>query len=433
MKEIEIKSLYDKLLSDGNEIHIVGDYEIIDCTSLNLEIQTKGNVYVPLKFLSRHKTKKCLYEISVNDKSIAVTSDHVCMRYCKEKFFENIKAKDLNIGDYVSVYDSKNNSEVIGVITDIKQLNTTDNYVYDCEVEDDQHCFYANDILVHNSQFVNIQCITEFFIKKFNLSNKIRLWPDEYKLKLWKFMDRFVEETVNPFVQGLVKDHCYTEHADVLRYSLEYIGDAGIYEKKKRYCVHKVISEGPELVDKLKYTGIELKRSNVSPEIKQFLQEIYENTILNDWTNDDYRKYINETYNKFLKMGIDKISFWKGWNSDKIDSGGFLQDTKGMTSLSKACHRYNDMIAHLKIGKKYNEIKLGDKIRFCYIQPNNPYGIDTMAFAGEWPEEFNSIFQVNYPKMFTKSVLEPLKSFREATQFEDFDPANNTAGDIFAL
>ena len=65
----------------------------------------------------------------------------------------------------------------------------------------------------------------------------MREWEDKYKLKLWDFTEKFVENVVNPFVHKLVTENCFTEHSDVLRYSLEYIGDVGIYERKKRYAV----------------------------------------------------------------------------------------------------------------------------------------------------------------------------------------------------
>lgn len=285
-----------------------------------------------------------------------------------------------------------------------------------------------------DSQFANITCITDYFIKKFNLPVKMREWPDEYKLKLWKFVDNFVEKNVNPFVQNLVATKCYSEHPEVLRYSLEYIGDCGIYEQKKRYGVHKVIAEGPELVDKLKFTGIELKRSNVPVAVKEFLRDIYENTLLNDWTNEDYRKYILDSYERFKKMDVNDIAFWKGWSSDKVESTGFLQGGKGMTGISKGCHFYNEMISHLKLGKKYDTLKIGDKVRFTYIEPNNIYGISSIAFSNVgWPKEFNEIFTIDYATMYEKLVRDPLKSFRIATQFDDVNPNEAMADDIFAL
>lgn len=285
-----------------------------------------------------------------------------------------------------------------------------------------------------DSQFVNIKCITDHFKKKYGLPEKINSWSDEYKLKLWDFVDNFVEKKINPFVQNLISTKCFSEHPEVLQYSLEYIGDCGIYEQKKHYAVHKIVSEGPEIVNKLKFTGIELKKASVPKEIKVFLKDIYENTLINDWDENDYRNYINEAYDKFCKMDINEISIWKGWSSDKIESEGFLKCGKGTTGISKACHYFNDMINHLKLGKKYNSLRTGNKYRFSYINTNNPYGINCIAFEdGNWPKEFNGIFSVDYEVMFQKLILQPLAGYLAATKFSNVDPRQRVVQDIFAL
>ena len=41
------------------------------------------------------------------------------------------------------------------------------------EVDDDIHAFYCNDILIHNSQFVNIKCVTDNFKKMYNFDDVI--------------------------------------------------------------------------------------------------------------------------------------------------------------------------------------------------------------------------------------------------------------------
>lgn len=439
-KTTTIQLLFNQVLIDHPEkFHRMGSYDLIDCTDLDLRIQSIKGKFLPVNFLSRHKTNKDIIKITIHCpngelKHIEVTTDHICMVYNKDHFLENLKAKDIHNGNYVPVLiDGK---ECMGIVVSVFNTGSFGDagYVYDCEVDDEEHCFYGNDILVHNSQFLNISCIIDYFSRKFNLPKSLREWSDENKLKLWEFTEKFVENVVNPFVHKLVEENCFTEHSDVLRYSLEYIGDVGIYERKKRYAVHKVISEGPELVDKVKYTGIELKRSNVPATVKKFLSDIYLNTLLNNWTNDDYRKYVLDSYDEFCKLGANEIAFWYGWSSDKIESEGFLQGGKGMTAQSKAAHFYNQMLQELKIGKKYESLKLGDKMRFIYVKPKHKYNIDAIAFLdGQWPEEFNTLFEIDYRKMYEKLILEKLKSFRVATGFEEVSPGEKTLGDIFSL
>lgn len=437
---IAIGKLFENLLNEGYEIQYKKDYELI--IPEGIKIQTLGNKYVGLVALSRHKTPKHLFKFSIHTKSsgdydVTVTTDHVCMVYNDYNFFENTAAKDISIGDYVSVYDEAKNEEVKGTITKTEDLGTTDEYVYDCEVDDDIHAFYCNDILIHNSQFVNIQCVTDDFKKKYNLKEKIASWTDEEKLNLWKYMDEFVENDVNKFVQDLIQNWYHTEKPKVLRYSLEYIGDTEIMESKKHYAVHKILSEGPEVVDKIKYSGIELKKASVPVKIKEYLGEIYKNTLTNDWKENDFKDYLKEIFTEFETLDINDISFWKGYTTFR-ESDGFLHMKKmfneetgksvGDTAISTAATYYNQLIKHLNIASKYDTILLGDKVRFCYIKPDNKFGIKYIAFKdGQYPDEFRDIFEVDYVSMWDKLINNPLKNFLIATKFNEhgnFNPSN---------
>lgn len=434
MEKIQIGKFYDDLLKEGYEIHYKKDYELI--IPKNIKIHTIGNKYVNLVAISRHKTNKHLIKITCktnnNTTDVTVTTDHVCMVYNDYNFFENKSAKDIKIYDMVSFYDEDNDKEIKGTITGIEDLGVTEDYVYDCEVDDEIHSFYCNDILIHNSQFVNIQCVTDDFKKKYNLKNKIASWSDEEKLNLWKEMDDFVENDVNKFVQRIITEWYHTERPEVLRYSLEYIGDTEIMESKKHYAVHKVLSEGPEVVDKIKYSGIELKKAAIPKKIKEYLGEIYSSTLTKDWNEENFRNYILEIYPEFEKLDINDISIWKGYNTGR-NSTGFLQMEKGTTGIAKAVTFYNQLISKqgLNIASKYDTILLGDKVRFCYIKPTNKFKINVIAFKdGQYPDEFREIFQVDYETMFDKLIASPLKNFLVACKWKIQDPNNCNIMDV---
>lgn len=438
---IEIESLWNKLVDAREEIICKNDgYELIYPKKTSPKTLTLAGKWTSVVAVSRHKTSKHLISIEVDccnnhrKKNVVVTTDHVCMIYDKDHFFENVNAKNLKIGNYVSIYDSKFEKEFIGTISRIDDKGIADDWVYDLEVEDSSHSFYANDILVHNSQFVNISCIAKHLVDTGVGSGKdISKWCGDDKLKLWKFVDDFVENEVNPYVQNLVKDYCHTEHSEVLRYSLEYISACGIYEAKKHYATRKVISEGPELVDKIKFSGIELKKASVPLKIKNVLKDIYEGIILHGWTEKNFSEYINEVWKDFKKMTIDEISFWKGYSASR-EASGFLTMEKGATAISSASTYYNQIIEKLGLGKKYDQILLGQKVRFCYVKPSNPYRISYIAFPdGQWPKEFESIFEVDYEVMFDKLISGALKGFFTATKFSKIDPSKQIAFDVFDL
>ena len=175
-----------------------------------------------------------------------------------------------------------------------------------------------------DSQFVNIECVTNDFKQKYNLVDDLSKWDDEHKLMLWNWVDNFVEKEVNPFVQNdLIGKSYKTEHPEVLRYSLEYIGAVGIYEKKKHYAVRKILSEGPEIVDKLKFSGIELKKASTPIAVKDMLKDIYIGVIKDNWSEHDFTNYVNSAYEKFKTLSINDIAIWKGYNTAR-EASGFL-------------------------------------------------------------------------------------------------------------
>ena len=106
----------------------------------------------------------------------------------------------------------------------------------------------------------------------------------------------------------------------------------------------------------------------------------------------------------------------------------------GTTGTAKAVTYYNQIIDKMGLGKKYETIEVGNKIRQVCVKPSNRYGIDTLAYKpGQWPKEFNEVFEVDYKTMFKKIILDPLKRFREACHFEDTDPSKQAQFDIFSI
>lgn len=285
-----------------------------------------------------------------------------------------------------------------------------------------------------DSQFINLECVSDYLKTKRNLPDKIKDWKQKDRKLFWNIVKQFVDKEINPYVRKLVREYCRSSQHNVLTYELEYIADIGIYESKKHYAVHKIFDEGVA-IDETKYTGIELKKAQVPKQMKTFLAEIYNGVLAKDWEEDDYKNYIEELYNRFTNFDIDELSFWKGYNTEK-QSTGFLQMQLGTTGIAKACTFYNHIIGKngLNITNKYEEIRVGDKVRFCYIEPNNPYGINCLAYKpGQYPVEFKDIFKPDYHLMFNKIILDPLKRFRIACRFNEIDPSKQVLQDIFAL
>ena len=275
-----------------------------------------------------------------------------------------------------------------------------------------------------DSVFINLQCITDSMrAKNPSLPSRLIKWDDASKLELWNTANKFVDTEVVPFVQNLVRTKCHTNHPEMLRYGVEYIADTAFYEKQKHYAVHKMVEEGPELVDHIAFMGIELKKATLPVKVKEFLAEIYTRTMTDEtWNEAAFKQVMTSCYEKFKKLTVDEIALWKGYKTAR-EAVGFLDMELGATGISKACAYYNQMLDAFGIGKRYDKINLGDKVRFTYINPNNQYKINCMAFPATtgWPAEFDGTFAPDYEKMF-ETIMGALRSYMAAIRFRKIDP-----------
>ena len=417
---VKIGELYNKYLSKGYEIHNTPTgHELI--YPKNLKVRSIGNEFKKIKCLSRHKTNKSLIKISfAMSEPLVVTTDHVCMAYNDEHMLENIASKDLKVGMMVDHYCRKSDKEVIDTITSIDELGTTEEYVYDLEVEDESHVFYANDTLIHNSFFMNLEAVTKDYINNKGWADNLNDWTNDQKMELFYKMKDFTENYLVPKVQELVTKEFWTSNAKVMRYGLEYITSGGIFESPKHYIVHKIIDGDTEkVIDKFKYTGIELKKATIAPEIKKFLKETYFTAVLDPkFDITAAKKKMTEVYKELLKMSPNELGKWQGYGTE-TQMEGFLLEAKGSTGIGKCSNYYNQIIKKLGLDKKYNLINIKDKIQTIYVKPSNLYGISQIGFPPrQWPEEFNDIFEIDYPKMMEKVVISPLKGMLKAMNMD---------------
>lgn len=274
-----------------------------------------------------------------------------------------------------------------------------------------------------DSQFLNIECITNYIRNKNKelISIPLDKWADDRKLQLWNFIDTFINEKVNPYIRNLLFQVSGSQHSDIFNYSLEYIASTGIYEQKKRYICRKIVTEGAILTNAIKTTGLELKRTSLPVKIKDILWIIYTKT-LDGWTNADFNQFITENFDKFCKLSPNEVSIWKGWNSNNKHMSGFLQHEIGMSSVAYACNAFNQVTKQLNLRKKYAELRPGNKYKFTYLKPNQ-YNLQYIAFEPDnYPEEFKTIFEIDYETMFEKTIKNALGSFLNATKFSFKDP-----------
>jgi len=425
----KIGNLWNELSKKYNVIY-KGSYEVIQCQ--NIKIRTIHNTFKTLRCISRHFTTKNKIRIFHDISNyVDVTADHVCMILMRDMLIENVSAKYLKVGMSILVYDNATDKEIIKSIYNIEILPPYNDYVYDVEVDDPDHAFYANNVLIHNSQFLNLEPFTKKYAEKFNIEpNLLKFTRTQFK-ELSKEIDDFVENKVNDFVKNLVNSECHTTKGHHIRYGREYIASEGMFFRKKHYLVHIIDDEGNK-VDKFKYSGIAVKKTALPSEMKPLLKHIYEHTCIDRWTFTEYRSYLNEIFDKFKQYPFETIALNQSYNTEKQVTG-YLTSEKGTQAAVRGAHYYNHMLKEFNLEHQYDQIMLGDVIHYAYIYNNNPYNIDVIAYKNKLPDIFKDVFKINYELMFEKLFVDTLKGYVEAMNFSKYQPANQMETDIFTL
>ena len=187
---------------------------------------TIGNAEVyPIKYIMRHRTKHNIWKIETGDRnSVKVTNDH-SIPVLRNNIFMNIKTEDIAIGDNVICYDKEKHCTYISNVASKEDLGYQDIFVYDIEIdteEENKHYFFANNILVHNTDSVSKNSII-----------RTEKHPEGITI------EEFYNENINNTAEGTLAGH-ESVHTDdkVLNYT-----DKLDFNKVKRIIRHKVVKK----------------------------------------------------------------------------------------------------------------------------------------------------------------------------------------------
>lgn len=153
---------------------------------------------------------------------------------------------------------SKYDFEIVRPIK-IEKLPTTNDYVYDIEVAD-THTFFANNILVHNTDSTYFKTHAE------TIEDAIKIAD-------------LVADAVNKSFPEYIQRMFFTNDAnkELLKTAREIVSDRGIFVEKKRYILHIADSEGKR-VDKMKIMGLDTKKTtlpaHVSKKLNKFIERL---------------------------------------------------------------------------------------------------------------------------------------------------------------
>jgi len=239
-----------------------------------------------------------------------------------------------------------------------------------------------------------------------------------------------IEDDLNVHIEKWARETLLTKDPRFV-FKRESICDKGIFLQKKRYVLHKLDDEGV-VCKKFKYTGVEVVRTTMPNAIKPYVKKIIEHMIMSE-NQSSTNELFEETYDIFKSLPIKDIAFVMGvknYEKYSIYSNGW-KVKKGTPIHVKSSIYYNKLLDHYGISKNNEYIGSGDKIRYFYTITPNKFGIASLGFKYDLPDEFNKDFKIDYEKMFEKIVYSVIDRFYDSAKWKSFQPGAAVNVDLF--
>jgi DNA polymerase elongation subunit (family B) len=188
----------------------------------------------------------------------------------------------------------------------------------------------------------------------------------------------------------------------------EGIANRGIWTAKKRYILNVFDNEGVRYAKpKLKVMGIEAIKSSTPATCREAMEKLFQ--ILINGTELETQSFIRDFRNTFDSLPVEEKAFPRGVSSLKQYADSKLIYKKGTPINSRAALLYNRLLKQHGLENKYEVIKEGEKIKYIYLNPQNPMREDVIAFSQILPPEFGLHKFVDNDTQFEKSFLDPAK------------------------
>jgi DNA polymerase elongation subunit (family B) len=231
-------------------------------------------------------------------------------------------------------------------------------------------------------------------------------------VKIVNFLDKVAQQKIEPFI-----DNSYQELANVMNaydqkmfMAREVIADKGIWTAKKRYILNVYDNEGVRYAEpKLKMMGIETVKSSTPAVCRDALKKAI-NVIM---TGDEQsaQDYIAGFRKEFSSLPFEDVAFPRSisdLNKYRV-AGKDLTIPKGTPIHVRGGLLYNHLLKQHGLEKRYERVKDGEKIKFCYLKEPNPARQNVLSIISTLPKEFGLNDYIDYDIQFDKAFLEPLK------------------------
>jgi len=237
-----------------------------------------------------------------------------------------------------------------------------------------------------------------------------KICGDKSKEEIVNFLDKACGK-VEDFI-----DKSYIDLADMMNayeqkmeMKREVIADKGIWTAKKRYILNVWDSEGVRYAEpKLKIMGIEAVKSSTPMACREKIKEALK--VVMSGSESEFQEFIANFREEFKKLPFEDVAFPRGVSDlTKYVSSKDIY-AKGTPIHVRGAILYNHMLKKNNLLKKYETIKDGDKVKFCYMKVPNPVKENVFSILTVLPKELKLEQYIDYDTQFEKAYLEPLKS-----------------------
>jgi len=228
------------------------------------------------------------------------------------------------------------------------------------------------------------------------------------------FIEKYSAEVIDVFIDKTYEElkELTNAYENKMSMKVESISKYGIWTAKKKYALLMVVDEGVRLeTPEVKIKGLSAIQSSTPMICRDSIKEALR--IILDGNKSQLYEHVDNFSKIFNSSRFDEIASTSQANGiDKYEIGDGLYGLRTPLHVRGAII-FNGMLKKYELQKKYQKIKSGEKVKYCYLKMPNPTKEDVISSNGELPKEFVLEAYLDYEKQLNKTFLKPINDISQ--------------------